>query len=89
MRLSTAAIHAEAAALMIRYGKSQRVGQAYFNALATARIYTAYDYHQKMSDLIVGTSFDPFDNDDNLERFLAYLRYQLGEFDDEIASVQP
>lgn len=81
MNLSLAAIHVEAAALMIRYDR-QRVGQAYFVALATAA-----SFGNGLSGNVLHTSFDPFNNDGNLERFLAYLRYQLGEFDHEIAEV--
>ena len=80
--ISVAAVHAQAAALMI-LDRNVRVGQAYYAAL------TSSWGKGSLSSNVLATSFDPFDDNNNLERFLAYLRYQLGEFDYEIREVQP
>lgn len=87
MKLSTAAVHSQAATLLI-LSPTMRQGQAYSNSL------WMFDrlVPNQIAELdapITRTSFDPFYDEKNLERFLAYLRYQLGEFDDEIREVQP
>lgn len=76
-----AELHVRAAALMIRNPR-WRAGQAYFLALDLW-----YDLPRRGAYISCSvTSFDPFYNDSNLERFFSYMRYQLGEYDSEITA---
>lgn len=59
-----------------------RAGQALYNAVGTHHARAVRD----LGEGVVGTSFDPFSDDANIDRFLAYLRYQLGEFDASITA---
>jgi hypothetical protein len=59
--------------------KVTRVGQAYSNAL------TYVD--PELSICVNNTSFDPYYNDANLQRFMIYCQYQWHMLDEEILQI--
>jgi hypothetical protein len=54
---------------VIAYSKTQRRGQAYFNAL--------YDIAPEIANRIRGTEFDPFHDDSRIVPFLSQLEKEI------------
>lgn len=79
MRLSDE-VHRQAAEYLIKY-RSMRVGQAYWNAAFASGVLTWSSGHAWEDESLTASTFDPYHDNNNLERFLSYLYYQLGEYD--------